>query len=191
MQKTQEQNLERLRLLLFEFAFEERDLTLASGVASKFYVDCKQVALTGEGHLRLGNAFYSLLKRVEGERPFVAVGGMSMGADPLCSATSLLAFQNGRVLNAVYVRKESKEHGTSAFLEGTKQVPAGVRLVVLEDVVTSGGSSLKAVQRLRNGGYDVDTVLTIVDRDAGGEALLKKENVALHSLFSLAQISKA
>jgi len=182
----------RLLELLSTLAYEKRDnITLASGQSSGHYVDCKQVALTGEGHVLLGEAFYKKLQEVEGDNAFEALGGMSMGADPLCSATSVIAFQNGRTLNAIYVRKEAKGHGTGAYLEGLKTIPDGARVVVLEDVVTSGGSSLKAVQRLRDGGFVVDTVLTIVDRQQGGTEKLASEGLTLHSLYTLEEVIAA
>jgi orotate phosphoribosyltransferase len=176
----------RLLTLLRAFAYEDREVTLASGQTSRFYVDCKQVMLRGEGHYLLGRLFLERVRAIEAESgaSFAGCGGMSVGADPLSSGLSLTAFHAGRELPAIYVRKEAKGHGTGAFLEGTKAVPEGSRVVMVEDVVTTGGSSLKAAARLRDHGYVVEHLLAIVDRKAGGEANLADHGLKLHALFS-------
>jgi orotate phosphoribosyltransferase len=177
----------RLLELLLAHSYEEREVTLASGQKSGFYIDCKQAALTGEGHFLVGRLFLDLLHRAEaasGAR-HAACGGMTLGADPLASALSLTAFLGGRELSAIYVRKEAKGHGTGAYLEGVKPVAPGARVVLVEDVVTTGGSSQKAVTRLRDHGYIVDTVLALVDRGQGGRAALSGMGLQLHALFEL------
>jgi orotate phosphoribosyltransferase len=177
--------------VLKELSYEEREVTLSSGQKSHFYIDCKQTVLTGEGHVLVGMCFHELLGRAEVLHPNAALpqhaacGGLTMGADPLCSSLALWATMNGRELNAIYVRKEPKGHGTGAYLEGVKAVPPGSRVVVLEDVVTTGNASLTAARRLREGGYVVDTVLTLVDREAGGREALAKEGLWLSALYSL------
>ncbi len=180
-----------LLAILKELSYEQRDVTLSSGLKSHFYIDCKQTALTGEGHVLVGMCLHELLGRAEVLHPHAALpqhaacGGLTMGADPLCSALALWSTMSGRDLNAIYVRKEPKGHGTGAFLEGTRAVPPGSRVVVLEDVVTTGNASLTAARRLRDGGYVVDTVLALVDREAGGREALAGEGLWLSSLFSL------
>ena len=180
-----------LLAMLKELSYEAREVTLSSGQKSHFYIDCKQTALTGEGHVLVGMCLVELLGRAEVLHPntmhlqHLACGGLTMGADPLCSALALFATMNGRELNAIYVRKEPKGHGTGAYLEGTRAVPAGSRVVVLEDVVTTGNASLTAARRLREGGFVVDTVLALVDREAGGREALAKEGLWLSSLYSL------
>lgn len=180
--------VERARLLdlLRTYAYEEREVVLASGQKSDFYIDCRQVALMGEGHFLIGRLFLHLVDDLEqrGGARAGACGGMSVGADPLCSALSLTAFLGGRSLPAIYVRKEPKGHGTGAYLEGTKSVPAGARVVLLEDVITTAGSSLKAAERLRANGFVVEDVLTLVDREAGGEEALAAAGLELHALFT-------
>ncbi len=177
--------------MLRRLSYEERDVTLSSGQKSHFYIDCKQTMLTGEGHVLLGACFSDLLERAEAAHPdrnqprHAAVGGLTMGADPLSSATALWSTLHGRPLNAIYVRKEAKGHGTGAFLEGTKSVPAGARVAIVEDVVTTGNASKTAVERLRAHGYIVDTVLAIVDRQAGGREVLHALGLHLHALFDL------
>jgi orotate phosphoribosyltransferase len=176
--------------LLRELSYEERAVTLSSGKPSHFYIDCKQAVLTGVGHVLVGACFVDLLQQSENHAPsrsrHAAVGGLTMGADPLASATSLWSTLHGRELDAVYVRKEPKGHGTGAFLEGTKHVPVGSRVAVVEDVVTTGQASKTAAERLRAHGYVVDTVLAIVDREAGGREALAAMGLSLWSLFSVA-----
>lgn len=178
--------------LLRDLSYEERPVTLSSGQPSHFYIDCKQTVLTGEGHILVGACFAELLQRAEhvhprpGQLQHAAVGGLTMGADPLASATALWSTLHGRALDAIYVRKEPKGHGTGAFLEGTKHVPPGSRVAIVEDVVTTGNASKTAAERLRDHGFVVDTVLTIVDREAGGREALAALGLDLFALFTVA-----
>ena len=130
--------------------------------------------------------FRSLLDLVEPEA--VAVAGLTLGADPLVSAVALQAALQERPLDALIVRKEAKGHGTGAWLEGPLPEPGG-RITVLEDVVTTGGSALKAVQQLRQVGYTVERVVAIVDRQEGGRAAMEAAGLDLHSLFLLDEVS--
>ena len=128
----------------------------------------------------------SLLDKVEPEA--VAVGGLTLGADPLVSGVAMAAAQAGRALDALIVRKQAKGHGTGAWLEGPLP-PAGARVTVLEDVVTTGGSSIKAVNQLKEAGYTVKRVVTIVDREEGGEDAMQAAGLELISLFRLSEIA--
>lgn len=148
--------------LLASQAYRHGNFTLASGRSSHHYVNCKPVSLSGTGLALLGAL---MLEQVEAEAR--AVAGLTLGADPLVSAVAMMAALVGRELNALIVRKEAKGHGTGAWLEGPLPEP-GSTITVLEDVVTTGGSSLKAVQQLREAGYTVNRVVTIVDRQEGG-----------------------
>jgi orotate phosphoribosyltransferase len=176
----------RLLGLLLEHSYEDREVTLSSGQKSGFYIDCKQTVLQGEGHALVGRTFLRMLRAAETKGEIhAAVGGLTMGADPISSAVSVTAFLGGRDLHAIYVRKEAKGHGTGAYLEGTKAVRPGSRVAVVEDVVTTGGASVKAIERLRDGGFAVDTVLAIVDREAGGREALRALGCELLALFSV------
>ena len=168
---------------LAERAYRHGTFTLASGRSSNHYVNCKPVSLSGEGLALLGE---QLLAGVEAEA--TAVAGLTLGADPLVSAVALQAALAGRVLDALIVRKEPKGHGTGAWLEGPLP-PAGSRITVLEDVVTTGGSSLKAVTQLREAGYQVNRVVTIVDRQEGGLEAITAAGLELRSLFQLEEIA--
>ena len=169
--------------LLAQKAYRHGHFTLASGRTSDHYVNCKPVSLSGEGLALLGAL---MLEQVEDAA--VAVAGLTLGADPLVSAVAMRAALDGRNLDALIVRKEAKGHGTGAWLEGPLP-EAGSLITVLEDVVTTGGSSLKAVNQLREAGYQVERVVTIVDRQEGGLEAMTAAGLDLHSLFLLDEIA--
>ena len=165
--------------LLKKYAYKKGEYKLSSGKESEHYVNCKPVILSGRG---LTLASLLLLKEVNTN----VVGGLTLGADPLVSGVSLVSALDGRLVNALIVRKEAKGHGTQAWIEGPLP-PEGTRVTVLEDVITTGGSSIKAVEKLRDAGYVVDRVVAIVDRQEDGEAdiAMKEAGLELRSLFSL------
>jgi orotate phosphoribosyltransferase len=175
-----ERHRARLLELLKLLAYEEREVTLASGRKSNFYIDCKQAVLGAEGHFLVG----WLLNRLLADRaPEVeAVGGLTMGADPLASAVSTMSFVMGRPLAAFYVRKEAKGHGTAQWLEGWRNLRADMPVAILEDVVTTGGSALQAIARARAFGLRVVLAVGLVDREEGGREALEAE-VPLVTLF--------
>ena len=171
--------------LLAGKAYRHGQFTLASGRSSDHYVNCKPVSLSGMGLALLGSL---LLEQVETDAS--AVAGLTLGADPLVSAVALQAALAGRELDALIVRKEAKGHGTGAWLEGPLP-PGGSVITVLEDVVTTGGSSLKAVTQLREAGYRVNRVVTIVDRQEGGLEAMTAARLELRSLFLLDEVAAA
>ena len=173
---------ENLLTLLAQKAYRFGDFSLASGKKSSHYVNCKPVSLSGEGLLSISSLF---LKQIDENDSGVA--GLTLGADPLVSGLVMLGAQSGINLNGLIVRKEAKGHGTGAWLEGPLP-PKGSVITVLEDVVTTGGSSLKAVEKLRSEGYLVNRVLAIVDREEGGENAMSKADLELKSLFFLKEI---
>ena len=171
----------RLLELLKRLSYEEREVTLASGQKSNFYIDCKQTVLGAEGHFLVG----MLLNRLLAEKlPQVeAIGGLTMGADPLASAASTMSYVMGHPLRAFYVRKEAKGHGTGQWIEGGKSLRPGMKVAIVEDVVTTGGSALKAVARAQEFGLEVSGILALVDREEGGREVLEKA-APLYSLFA-------
>jgi len=173
---------ENLLTLLAEQAYRFGDFSLASGKKSSHYVNCKPVTLSGEGLVSVSSLF---LKQIDDRDSGVA--GLTLGADPLVSGVVMLAAQSGIDLSGLIVRKEAKGHGTGAWLEGPLP-PKGSVITVLEDVVTTGSSSLKAVEKLRTEGYLVNRVLAIVDREEGGKNAMSKANLDLNSLFFLKEI---
>ena len=170
----------RLLALLRERAFAERPVTLSSGKTSNFYIDCKQVSLLAEGAALIGELFHRVIDEVAPEA--IAVGGLTLGADPLATATSLCSFQAGRPRDAFIVRKEPKGHGTGQWLESTP-LAAGSAVVVLEDVVTTGASALRAIERARLAGLRVVHAVGLVDRLEGGREAIEAE-VPLVTLFT-------
>jgi orotate phosphoribosyltransferase len=174
---------EALLPLLATRAYRHGQFTLASGRTSHHYVNCKPVSLSGEGLALVGGL---LLEQVEPHA--AAVAGLTLGADPLVSAVAVLAALAGRALDALIVRKQVKGHGTGAWLEGPLPEP-GSLITVLEDVVTTGGSSLQAVRQLREAGYRVDRVVTIVDRQEGGQEAMAAAGLNLRSLFLLEEVA--
>lgn len=172
--------MELLELLKTK-AFEKREVILASGKPSNFYIDCKQVTLSAEGHVLVGEALFDLIQRTG--RPIKGVGGLTLGADPIASAVSLISAQRGHPIPAFIVRKEPKKHGTEQYLEGLGNIPAGSEVVVVEDVVTTGESAWKAVDRSRKAGLVVNLVLGLVDRLEGGREHLTAQGVELQTLF--------
>ena len=148
--------------LLKKYAYKKGEYKLSSGKTSEHYVNCKPVTLSGRG-LTLTSLL--MLKEVNTN----VVAGLTLGADPLVSGVSLVSALDGRMVNALIVRKEAKGHGTQAWIEGLLP-PEGTHVTVLEDVITTGGSSIKAVEKLRDAGYVVDRVVSIVDRQEDGEA---------------------
>ena len=168
---------EELLELLKKYAYKKGDFTLSSGKSSEHYVNCKPVTLLGRG---LTLTSMMMLEHVE--TPEVA--GLTLGADPLVSGVAVCSALDMRLVNALIVRKEPKGHGTGAWIEGPL-LPKGTKVTVLEDVVTTGGSSIKAVEKLRDAGYVVDRIVTIVDRKEGGEDAIKEAGLELRSLFTI------
>jgi orotate phosphoribosyltransferase len=178
----------RLLELMRALSFERRQVTLSSGKPSDFYVDSKQTVLSAEGHFLVGQLFHALVDRHAPDA--VAVGGLTMGADPLASATALVSFLAGRPRHAFYVRKEPKSHGTQQWLEGGKLLAPGAPVVIVEDVITTGASTLRAIERARLHDLKVVHVLALVDRqeEGGREAVAKEAPVT--SLFTRADFMK-
>ncbi|HTN50873.1 MAG TPA: orotate phosphoribosyltransferase [Anaeromyxobacter sp.] len=172
----------RLLELLRALSFERRKVVLASGRESDFYVDCKRTALTAEGHALVGRLLFDRVRRIE---PLPrGVGGLTLGADPIASAVALTSFLEGRPVDAFIVRKEPKGHGTGQWIEGRKTIPDGSRVVVIEDVVTTGGSALKAIERCRAEGLEPIACLALVDRLEGGREAIEAAGVPLQALFT-------
>ncbi len=173
---------DRLLELLRTLSFQEREVTLSSGMKSNFYIDCKQVSLDAEGQFLIGQVFRAVIDAIAPEAR--AVGGLTLGADPLATATSVVSFLAGRPLDAFLVRKEPKGHGTQQWIEAPARVVAGTPVVVLEDVITTGASTLKAIERARGAGLRVVHALALVDRMEGGKEAIVETQVPVTSLFT-------
>ena len=172
----------RLLVLMRELSFERRKGILASGKESDFYVDCKRTALTAEGHVLVGRLLFDRIRQV---KPLVrGAGGLTLGADPLASAVAYTSFLAGEPVDAFIVRKEPKGHGTGQWIEGRKTIPDGSRVAVLEDVITTGGSAIKAIERCRAEGLVVAGCFALVDRMEGGREAIEALGVPVDALFT-------
>ena len=173
---------DELLKMLKESAYKKGEFTLSSGKSSDHYVNCKPVTLTGRG---LTLASMMLLEHVNTR----VVAGLTLGADPLVSGVAVCSALDMRLVDALIVRKEAKGHGTQAWIEGP-EIPEGTKITVLEDVITTGGSAIKAVKKLRDAGYKVDRIVAVVDRQEDSEAdiAMKEEGLELISLFTLKEL---
>ena len=175
---------EQLLDLFCQVAYQEGDFLLTSGQRASYYINGKQITLHPQGGLAVGRLLLPLLP--DGTQ---AVAGLTLGADPMVTAVSVVAAYEGRSLPALIIRKEAKGHGTRAYIEGPS-LPEGSAITVLEDVVTTGQSALKAVERLQQAGYVVNGVLSLVDRQQGGAALYEEVGLPFQTLFVIAEIKQ-
>lgn len=171
----------RLQELLTELSFQEREVVLSSGKKSNFYIDCKQTTLHAEGSFLCGQLLFRAIARAAPKAR--AVGGLTLGADPMVTAVAHTSFAAGHPMHAFIVRKEPKGHGTGQWLEGFGNLHPGMPVVILEDVITTGASTLRAVERARSAELDVIHVIALVDRDEGGRDAVTAE-APLTALFT-------
>ncbi len=170
--------------LLVKYAYVEGDFVLSSGARSSYYINGKQVTLRAEGALVVGRILFQLLpENTE------AVAGLTLGADPIVSAVSVVSAYCNKPIPALIIRKKPKGHGTQAYIEGPT-LAAGAKVVVLEDVVTTGGSALTAVKRLQDAGYQVKQIISLVDREQGGKELYQSKGLDFKAIFSIQEIQQ-
>jgi orotate phosphoribosyltransferase len=170
--------------LFCQLAYQEGDFVLASGLRSSYYVNKTQVTLHPQGALAVGRLLLPLLPT-----DTQAVAGLTLGADPIVTAVSVVSVYENRPLPALIIRKEAKGYGTKAYIEGPT-LAEGAKVVVLEDVVTTGQSALKAVDRLKDAGYTVEQVIALVDRQQGGAELYQSAGLKFEALFAIEEIQK-
>jgi orotate phosphoribosyltransferase len=173
---------DRLLRLLKEKAYKKGKFILTSGKESDFYIDCRPVTLHPEGAYLVGKLLFAMLQSSPGK--VQGVGGMTLGADPIATAVSLVSYLEGSPIPAFLIRKEPKRHGRGLWVEGIQNLPEGTEVAVVEDVVTTGGSTIKAIERATEEGLKTARVLAIVDRDEGGRKNLKNYGYELESLFT-------
>lgn len=178
---------DRLLALLLERSFRTGDFVLASGARSSYYIDCRTTTMHAEGQALVGRMGLALL-RDAGLAPD-AIGGLTMGADPVAYAIAHASFLAGDPVNAFSVRKQAKEHGTGKRVEGC--FAAGDRVVVVEDVVTSGSSALQACDAVEAEGGTVLAVISVVDRESGGREAIEARGYAVHALFPIRELLAA
>jgi orotate phosphoribosyltransferase len=168
--------------LFVQFAYREGDFTLSSGQKSTYYINGKEVTLHPQGALMIGKLLLGMLP--EGTD---AIAGLTLGADPIVSAVSIVSALGDHPIPGIIIRKEAKGHGTQAYLEGPKLKPNS-QVVVVEDVVTTGQSAMKAIDRLKGAGYQANRVLTLVDREQGGAEFYAAQNIEFQALFTIQDI---
>lgn len=179
MDKNQNTTWERLRELYIEKAVVRKSCRLSSGKESNYYIDSKKVLLTGEGALCVAEIILEMIKSKEID----AIGGLTMGADPIAIATSLLAFQKGMDIKAFLVRKDPKAHGLMQQIEG--EMKPGARVVIVDDVVTSGGSIEKAVKAVEERGCKIERVIAVVNRGDSDQIPGREKKYKLETVFTL------
>lgn len=178
----------RLASLVAQRSFEMRTVTLASGRISDFYLDCKNTTLHPEGLYLTGRFFLEAVRR----GPKVnAAGGPTLGSDPIASAMAVLSHIDGSPLPAFIIRKEPKGHGTRAWVEGGRFLENGTPVAIVEDVVTSGGSSLKAAEKAKEAGLLVVKIVALVDREEGGAEAIRKAGYEFESILTVAEVRRA
>lgn len=175
--------MERKRLLelIREKSYEKKKVVLSSGRESDFYVDCRQVTLNSEGSYLVGKIMYDLLNAKE--EKVQAVGGLTLGADPIVTAVAVISHIRGTPIHSFIIRKEAKKHGTGAWIEGTKNLVEGMKVAILEDVVTTGASTRKAIEGARSIGLVVQRVICLVDRNEGGADAVRELGYDLEAIF--------
>jgi orotate phosphoribosyltransferase len=174
----------RLLDLLCQAAYKEGDFTLSTGKSSAYYIDGKQVTLHPEGSVAVGRVLLDLLPQNTD-----AIAGLTLGADPIVTSVAIVGVYEGRSITPLIIRKEAKEHGTQAYIEGPT-LKAGSSVIVLDDVVTTGQSAMKAVERLRNAGYKVEKVMALVDRQQGGAEFYESQGLEFEPVFTIQELQK-
>jgi len=175
---------ESLRRVLLERSVQQGDFVLASGRRSSYYIDCRLTTMSAEGMVLIGRLGWHAIQRA-GWRP-AAVGGLTMGADPVAYAIAAASFQSGHPVNAFSVRKEAKGHGTGRLIEGNFRT--GDAVLVVEDVITTGDSARRAIDAVEKAGGRVLGVLAVVDREEGGKRSLEDQGHKVVTLTSAGEL---
>jgi orotate phosphoribosyltransferase len=164
--------LQELRTIIRKKSLRIGDFTLSSGKKSSYYLDCRTTTLNPRGALLIARLILETIRNEHIKAD--AIGGLTMGADPIASAVAVVSEIEGRPLNAFIVRKEAKGHGTERFIEGFEG-PKGARVIIVDDVCTTAGSLLKAAEKAEEAGYQVAAAFCVVDREEGGTELIQKK----------------
>ncbi len=177
-----QRNRERLRQLISKLSYRGGLFRLTSGKESDFYIDCKQTTLSAEGAFLCGKLFYDCI--FNSGISISGIGGMTLGADPLVTAISIMSLIERKPIPAFIIRKEAKGHGTESWIEGKSNLLPGSPVALVEDVVTTGGTLIKAIKRTCQEGFNPVLILTLVDREEGGKEALESLGFSLVSLFT-------
>ena len=176
-------NRERLKEILIEKSILRGDFTLASGKKSDYYIDARLTTLDAEGVNLIGKIF---LEEIKKDSSITVVGGPTMGADPIVGCVLALSQEAGYPLPGFLVRKQEKGHGTGKLIEGN--LKSGDIAAMFEDVVTTGGSVVKAIDAVRDSGAEVKKLFVIVDREEGAKTRFEEMGVKFYSIFQISEL---
>ena len=179
-----------IRLILSRsFKFTKKPtFKLASGKKSNFYFNCKPTTLSAEGMLLIGDLLYDLIKNQKTWK-ISAIGGLTLGADPIASAIAYTSALRGKPLDAFVIRKQAKKHGTMQWIEGN--IKKGDAVLIIEDVITTGGSTIEAIKKARECGLKVKGVVVLIDRQEGGREAIEKMKAPVKVLLTKEEIFRA
>jgi orotate phosphoribosyltransferase len=178
---------ERLGEIILDQSFkysEDPPFTLASGKKSNYYFNCKPTTLDPEGMNLIGAIIFDMLKDTD----ITAAGGLTLGADPIANALSVISYQKGKPIKSFIVRKDIKAHGTKSAIEGS--VGTGEKVVIIDDVITTGGSTITAIEQARLAGLIVEMVITLIDREEGGRENILQYVDNIKSILTRTEIMK-
>ncbi|MGA3279359.1 MAG: orotate phosphoribosyltransferase [Smithella sp.] len=178
---------ERLGEIILDRSFkysEDPPFTLASGKKSNYYFNCKPTTLDPEGMNLIGAIIFDMLKDTD----ITAAGGLTLGADPIANALSVISYQKGKPIKSFIVRKDIKAHGTKSAIEGS--VGTGEKVVIIDDVITTGGSTITAIEQARMAGLIVEMVITLIDREEGGRENILQYVDNIKSILTRTEIMK-
>jgi orotate phosphoribosyltransferase len=184
---THEKMKQRLGEIIIIRSFKYSDnppFTLASGKKSNYYFNCKPTTLDPEGMNLIGEVIFNMLKDSE----ITAAGGLTLGADPIANALSVISYQRGKPIKSFIVRKDVKDHGTKSAIEGN--VTEGEKVVIIDDVITTGASTITAIQQAQHAGLIVDKVVTLIDREEGGRENILQHVKNIESVFTRTEIMR-
>lgn len=179
----------KLKELLLSLAVKKGEFILASGKKSNYYIDMREVTLHPEGAYLIGKVLYERIKDLrESGEDIKSVGGITLGGDPIVTAVAVVSYLEGDNIFPFIIRKEPKSHGTGQWIEGRGKLKEGMKCLILEDVVTTGKTSIKGIRIAKEHGLDVRGVIALVDREEGGKEAIEKEGVFFEALYSLSEL---
>ncbi len=184
---TIEKMKERLGEIILEKSFkysEDPPFTLASGRQSNYYFNCKPTTLDPEGMNLIGAIIFDVVKDTD----ITAAGGLTLGADPIANALAVISYQKGKPVKSFIVRKDVKDHGTKSAIEGN--VRPGEKIAIIDDVITTGGSTIAAIEQARKSGLDIEMVITLIDREEGGRENILKYVDNVRSILTRTDVMK-
>jgi len=182
-----ENNKKKLLSLLIKKSFRYRldpPFKLVSGKESPYYIDCKPTTNNAEGLTLVGEIFFDQIRDLEVD----AIGGLTIGADPIAHATSMMSQLKGKPINSFCVRSKPKDHGTTKMIEG--EVQKGNRVIIVDDVITTGGSTIRAIEAAKDFGLQVVKVIVLVDREEGGKEAIEKLGAQVEAIFTLSELKE-